>query len=158
MDRYPASLKYLVVLLAFLHTLAGGHAYCCDHVHCSEYESGDMADALLTLRHSHHAHPGGHYDHAHHHATDEPLNSNCCCCQDDPCDHDHGCNGSGQQAISPPRSADDALEQLQAPISFFVCTVPVTPPSVSTGFYETVSVPSPALPLRLHLLYGLLLI
>ncbi len=158
MDRYPASLKYLVVLLAFLHTLAGGHAYCCVHVHWSETESGNVTDTILGLRHSHHAHPGGHHNHSHHHATDEPLNSNCCCCQDDPCDHDHGCNGSGQQAISPPRSADDASEQLQAPISFFVFTVPVTPPSIATGIQDTVSIPSPALPLRLHLLYGLLLI
>ncbi len=158
MDRYPALLKYLVVCLAFLHTLAGGHIYCCAHVHWTETESGNVADTLFTLRHSHHSHQGGHrHDHSHHRVTDESQDSTCCC-QDDPCSHDHACDGNGQQAISTQRSVDEAAKLFPVPLPFFVSIVPVTTPSVATGFHDTIPVPSPALPLRLHLLYGLLLI
>ncbi len=154
MDRYPSLLKFLVVFLTVLHTLAGGPLYCCAQGHRPEtdrkdIECGHVADAFLMLCHSHH------HDHAYH-AMNASPDSICRRCQDDPCHH--VCDGGDFQAICPSRNVDETWEHFLISSSFSVVTVPVTLQAVSIGYQDAVPISSSALPLRLHLLYGLLLI
>jgi len=134
MDRYPSFVKHLVLSLAFLHTMTGGHLVCYAHSHFAQpSQHGQHCD------HPHHQSPG----------IQQPL-----CCQDCPNDYKHICNG--QRAVRTLRSIIDEAEQLiSVSLSACVSIVPVMiPPVLSAAVAVYPSVGS----LRLHLFYGVLLI
>ena len=140
MNHYPDFVKYLVLSLILLHTSAGGHLFCCAHAHSLPL----IPCADESCDHSLHQPPNDH----------PPA----CCCQDDSCDHQNLCNENEQLVVLALRNADEVAKNLSVPPSVFVSTVPVVYQPFLIGFRDTVAGNPSALPLRLHLLYGVLLI
>jgi hypothetical protein len=132
MDRYPRCVKYLVLCLALLHTMTGGHLVCYAHSHLSQYD-----------QHEHYC------DHSYHQTSMGHLPT---CCQDCPNDYKHVCDG--QLAVRTLRSIDEAEKRFPPPPAC-VAFVPVMPQSV---LLETIAASPSVCSLRLHLFYGVLLI
>ena len=140
MERYPNCLKHLVLLVALLHTLAGGHTVCYAYSYLPQFDQ-------YVKRHCGHLHCQPPENH--------PLT---CHCQDCPRNCEHFCNSNEQQAIRASRSIDEAKQLVPVPFSDCVSFVFAFYPSVLPDVRDAISVFPPALPLRLHLFYGVLLI
>ena len=130
MDRYPSFVKYLVLALALLHTMAGGHLVCHAHSYLPQ-----------TAHHS-----------AHHCGPSTSMGHPQTCCQDVPNDYKHLC--TGQLAVRTLRCVDDTEKQFP-PLPACVAFVPVMYPPVTL---DTIAVSPSVYSLRLHLFYGVLLI
>jgi len=135
MERYPSCLKYLVLVLALLHSLTGGHLVCYAYSHLSQLNQHE------------------HRCHSPHCQSPGSLKS---CCQDVPYDCQHICDG--QLATRTLRGTDEAATLVPIPSSDCVSFVSAFYPSVLSDDRDAIAGLYPALPLRLHLFYKVLLI
>jgi len=137
MDRYSCCMKYLVLALALLHPMSGGHMVCHAHSHLVRF-----------VQHEHRVQHGHHCDQHPSPGIQQPA-----CCQDCPYNYKHVCNG--QLAARTFRSVDEAEQLISVATSAGVSFLPVM---VLPVLRDAVAACPSVCVLRLHLFYGVLLI
>ena len=137
MDRYPDFIQYLVVCLVAVYALADGHLLCAPCLASSENHCVEHCDHL-------------------HRQTQEVFTSTGCCSDD------HSgrppCNGNDLPAIIVQCSTDELEKLLEIYIVGSVSTVYMEYQPKLVRFHDTPTFHTSAPSLRLHLLYGVLVI
>jgi len=130
MNRYFGFAKYPVLILALLPM--GGHLFCCVHCHSCEHVHNEASEYLLPV--------------------------NCCQHQETPCNHKHECYGNDQPVIMPQRSNAELIKPFWTAFDSLFVIVPVICEPAVVSYHYDISSSLSALPVRLHMLYRLLLI
>jgi len=136
--RYRGFIRYLSVVLAMVYALSGGHLFCAHF-----YHSSTTPPSETDCSHSHCCQT----------PEERPVSS---CCSDGQCHH--GCNDNDLPAVLIQRNIDKSEKPIQSfsAGSAFNAFDECLPHPL--GFRDVVAKHPPAPSLRLHLVYGVLLI
>ena len=135
MDRYPGFVRYFVICLVAVYTLADGHLLCAPCLASSENHCVEHCDLL-------------------HRQTQEVFTSPSCCSED----HNGRplCNGNDLSAIVAQCCTEELVKLLEWHITD--CTFAVHAKCRQVVLIDVETYYPSALSLRLHLLYGVLVI